>query len=59
MGYLRVLLIMLLSFIVVIIGTVVITGAERGLARSNGLWLSVFVMLVAVTVTAARLSRRR
>jgi hypothetical protein len=50
---------MVLSFIVVMVGTVAIIDVERPLAQNDGLWLMVFVLLVVATVLAARLFRGR
>ena len=57
--YLRVLFIMLLSFIVVLIGTVAVVDAEQSLADNDGLWLMVFALMAMATIIAARLFRSR
>ena len=59
MAYLRVLLIMILSFTVVMIGTVAVVDAEQPVAKNEGLWLMVFTLLMVATVVAARLFRSR
>ena len=58
-SYLRILLIMVMSFAVVLIGTIAVVDVERSLAKNDGLWLAVFVLAVFITVAAARLLRRR
>ena len=57
MRYLRVLLILVISFVVVLVGTVAVVDVERDLAKNDGLWLSVFVVLVVATIAAARIFR--
>ncbi len=57
--YLRVLLILVLSFLIVLIGTVAVVDVERNLAKNDGLWLAVFMVLVVATVAAARAFRER
>ena len=59
MSYLRILLIMVLSFTVVLVGTIAVVDVERDLARNDGLWLAVFVVAVVTTVAAARIFRNR
>ncbi len=59
MRYLRVLLIMLLSFFVVLAGTVAAVDVEQDLAKNDGLWLAVFVVMVVATIVAARAFRTR
>ena len=59
MAYLCVLFIMILSFTVVMIGTVDVVDAEESVAKNEGLWLMVFTLLVLATVVAARLFRSR
>lgn len=58
-SYLRILLIMVLSFTVVLVGTIAVVDVEQSLAKNDGLWLAVFVLAVVATVAAARLLRRR
>ena len=57
--YLRVLFVMVLSFVVVMVGTLAVVDAEHPVAQNDGLWLMVFVLLVVATVLAARLFRSR
>ena len=62
MSYLRILLIMVLSFTVVLVGTIAVVDVEQNLARNDGLWIGVFVFAVAAvisTVVAARVFRKR
>ncbi len=59
MQYLRVFFIMILSFLVVLVGTIAIADTEVPVAERNGAWLLVFVLLVIATVLAAMLFRRR
>jgi hypothetical protein len=55
--YLRVLLVMVLSYIVVLVGTVAVVDTQVPLARNDGLWLLIFALLTVATVLAARLFR--
>ena len=57
--YLRILFIMVLSFIVVIVGTVAVVDADQPLAKNDGLWLLVFALAVVVTALAGILSKSR
>ncbi len=57
--YLRILFIMVMSFIVVIIGTVAVVDAETPLAEKDGIVLLIFEMMFVATVLAARLLRSR
>ncbi len=59
MQYLRVFFIMVLSFLVVLVGTIAIADTEVPVAERNGAWLLVFVVLVIATVLVAMLFRRR
>ena len=57
--YLRILFIMVMSFIVVLIGTMAVTQADVPLAEQDGIWLLLFALLVVATVLAARLLRSK
>ncbi len=57
--YLRILFIMVMSFIVVIIGTVAVVDAETPLAEKDGIFLLLFALMVVATVLAARLLRSK
>ncbi len=57
--YLRILFIMVMSFIVVIIGAVAVVDAETPLAEKDGIFLLLFALMVVATVLAARLLRSR
>jgi energy-converting hydrogenase Eha subunit C len=50
---------MLLSFIVVIVGTVAVIDADQPVAKNEGLWLMVFVLMVVTTLVAAKLFRSK
>lgn len=56
---LRIFLIMVLSFTIVLIGTVAVVDANQPVAQNDGLWLLVFTLLVVATVIAARLFRSK
>ena len=55
--YLRVLFIMVMSFIVVLLGTMAMVETEVPLQEQNGVWLLLFALMTAATVLAARLFR--
>lgn len=55
--YLRVPFTRVMSFIVVLLGTVDVVETEVPLQQQNGVWLSLFVLMTAATVLAARLFR--
>ena len=46
---------MVLSYIVVLVGTVAVVDTQVPLARNDGLWLLIFALLAVATVLAARL----
>ena len=50
---------MVLSFTIVLVGTIAVVDVEQSLAKNDGLWLAVFALAVVATVAAARLLRRR
>ncbi|MEK9659628.1 MAG: hypothetical protein VW450_06775 [Chloroflexota bacterium] len=55
--YLRVLLVMVLSYIVVLVGTMAVVDTQVPLARNYGPWLLIFALMAIDTVLAARLFR--
>jgi nitric oxide reductase large subunit len=55
--YLRVLFIMVMSFIVVLMGTMAVVETEVPLEDQNGVWLLLFALMTVATVLAARLFR--
>ena len=55
--YLRVLFIMVMSFIVVLLGTMAVVETEVPLQEQNGVLLLRFALMTAATVLAARLFR--
>ena len=57
--YLRILFIMVMSFIVVIIGTLAVVDAETPLAEKDGMFLLLFALMVVAAVLAARLMRNK
>jgi uncharacterized Tic20 family protein len=57
--YLRVLFIMIMSFIVVLVGTMAVVETEVPLEEQNGVWLLLFALMTVATVLAARLFRGR
>jgi hypothetical protein len=55
--YLRVLFIMIMSFIVVLVGTMAVVETEIPLEEQDGVWLLLFALMTVATVLAARLFR--
>lgn len=55
--YLRVLLVMVLSYFVVLVGTMAVVDTQVPLARNYGPWLLIFALMAIDTVLAARLFR--
>ena len=56
--YLRVLFIMVMSFIVVMLGSVAVVDAAVPIVERDGFWLLLFVLMVIATILAARLFGR-
>ena len=56
--YLRILFIMVMSYIVVLLGSAAVADATVPLAERDRFWLLLFVLMVVATVLAARLFRR-
>jgi hypothetical protein len=56
--YLRILFIMVMSFIVVILGTVAVAEASVPLVEQDAIWLLLFALMVVATILAARLFGR-
>jgi hypothetical protein len=56
--YLRILFIMVMSFIVVILGTMAVVEASVPLVEQDAIWLLLFALMVIATILAARLFRR-
>jgi ABC-type uncharacterized transport system permease subunit len=50
---------MVMSFIVVIVGTVAVVDADQPLAKNDGLWLVVFALAVIATALAGILPKSR
>lgn len=57
--YLRILFIMVMSFIVMIIGTLAVVDAETPLEEKDGMFLLLFAFMVVATILAARLMRSK
>lgn len=56
--YLRILFIMVMSFIVVILGTMAVVEASVPLVEQDAIWLLLFALMVVATIIAARLFKR-
>lgn len=56
--YLRILFIMVLSYIVVLLGAAAVADATVPLEQRDGFWLVLFALMVVATVLAARLFSR-
>ena len=56
--YLRVLFIMVMSYIVVLLGSAAVADATVPLQERDGFWLLLFALMVVATVLAARLFSR-
>jgi hypothetical protein len=56
--YLRILLIIVMSFIIVILGTMAVAEAAVPLVEQDAIWLLLFALMVIATILAARLIGR-